>query len=91
MLGVVFGLWLALSASASALLDPYIKALNSMPRVILAPIFAVWFGLGIWSKVLLGVTLGAKGGRVGPLALLALGPGKVRLAGVVEGRSFGVG
>ncbi|MGH8630313.1 MAG: ABC transporter permease [Burkholderiales bacterium] len=57
VLGVAFGLWLALSASASALLDPYIKALNSMPRVILAPIFAVWFGLGIWSKVLLGVTL----------------------------------
>ncbi len=57
VLGVAVGLWLALSANASALLDPYIKALNSMPRVILAPIFAVWFGLGIWSKVLLGVTL----------------------------------
>ena len=28
-----------------------------MPRVILAPIFAVWFGLGIASKVALGVTL----------------------------------
>ena len=28
-----------------------------MPRVILAPIFAVWFGLGIMSKVALGVTL----------------------------------
>ena len=56
-LGVAAGLWLALSATASALLDPYVKALNSMPRVILAPIFAVWFGLGIWSKVLLGVTL----------------------------------
>ena len=28
-----------------------------MPRVILAPIFAVWFGLGIVSKVALGVTL----------------------------------
>jgi NitT/TauT family transport system permease protein len=28
-----------------------------MPRVVLAPIFAVWFGLGIWSKVALGVTL----------------------------------
>jgi NitT/TauT family transport system permease protein len=28
-----------------------------MPRVILAPIFAVWFGLGIWSKVVLGITL----------------------------------
>jgi NitT/TauT family transport system permease protein len=56
-LGVVVGLWLALSDTASALLDPYIKALNSMPRVILAPIFAVWFGLGMASKVALGVTL----------------------------------
>ena len=28
-----------------------------MPRIILAPIFAVWFGLGIASKVALGVTL----------------------------------
>ena len=55
--GLVVGLWLALSKTASDLLDPYIKAFNSMPRVILAPIFAVWFGLGIWSKVLLGVTL----------------------------------
>ena len=38
-------------------MDPYIKGFNSMPRVVLAPIFAVWFGLGIWSKVALGVTL----------------------------------
>uniref|UniRef100_UPI0013D285ED ABC transporter permease subunit n=1 Tax=Klebsiella pneumoniae TaxID=573 RepID=UPI0013D285ED len=29
----------------------------AMPRVILAPIFSLWFGLGIWSKVALGVTL----------------------------------
>jgi NitT/TauT family transport system permease protein len=56
-LGLVFGLWLALAPVASAILDPYIKALNSMPRVILAPIFAMWFGLGIWSKVALAVTL----------------------------------
>jgi NitT/TauT family transport system permease protein len=56
-LGMAVGLWLALAPMASALLDPYIKALNSMPRVILAPIFAVWFGLGVWSKVALGVTL----------------------------------
>src|SRR5690348_771378 len=30
---------------------------DAMPRVILAPIFAVWFGLGVLSKVALGVTL----------------------------------
>jgi NitT/TauT family transport system permease protein len=55
--GLAVGLWLALSPTASALADPYIKAMNAMPRVILAPIFAVWFGLGILSKVALGVTL----------------------------------
>ncbi len=55
--GLAGGLWLALQPMASALLEPYIKALNSMPRIILAPIFAVWFGLGVASKVALGVTL----------------------------------
>jgi len=57
VLGLAMGLWLGLSSTASALLDPYITALNAMPRVVLAPIFMVWFGLGIWSKVALGVTL----------------------------------
>jgi NitT/TauT family transport system permease protein len=55
--GLATGLWLARAPVASAVFDPYVKALNSMPRVILAPIFAVWFGLGVWSKVALGVTL----------------------------------
>jgi len=57
LLGLIVGLWLALTPTASALAEPYITALNAMPRVILAPIFAVWFGLGIISKVALGVTL----------------------------------
>jgi len=55
--GLAIGMWLALSPIAAAILDPYIKAANSMPRVILAPIFAVWFGLGVASKVALGFTL----------------------------------
>jgi len=57
VLGLLVGLWLALSPTASSLAEPYITAMNAMPRVILAPIFAVWFGLGITSKVALGVTL----------------------------------
>src|SRR5881396_3709256 len=57
VLGLGVGLWLALSPTASTLAEPYITAANAMPRVILAPIFAVWFGLGILSKVALGVTL----------------------------------
>ncbi len=57
VLGLALGLWLALSPTASLLADPYLKAMNAMPRVILAPIFAVWFGLGITSKVVFGITL----------------------------------
>ena len=57
VLGLGVGLWLGLNRLAATLADPYIKAMNAMPRVILAPIFAVWFGLGLWSKVALGVTL----------------------------------
>ena len=56
-LGLGGGLWLALAPLASAVLEPDVKAANSMPRIILAPIFAVWFGLGMGSKVALGVTL----------------------------------
>ena len=55
--GLAGGLWLALSPRMSQVLEPYIKAFNAMPRIILAPIFGVWFGLGMGSKVALGVTL----------------------------------
>jgi NitT/TauT family transport system permease protein len=57
LVGIAAGLWLGLSPLTAALLDPFIKAANAMPRVILGPIFIVWFGLGIWSKVALGITL----------------------------------
>jgi NitT/TauT family transport system permease protein len=56
-LALVMGLWLALDRFWSGVFDPFIKGVNTMPRLILAPIFSVWFGLGIWSKVALGVTI----------------------------------
>jgi NitT/TauT family transport system permease protein len=55
--GVLVGFWLARKELLSAVFQPYLKAVNAMPRVVLAPIFALWLGLGIWSKVALGVTL----------------------------------
>jgi NitT/TauT family transport system permease protein len=57
VLGLAVGLWLALNPFLAEVCDPFIKAFNAMPRLIFAPIFALWFGLGIWSKVALGVTL----------------------------------
>ncbi|MCZ2148021.1 MAG: ABC transporter permease [Bryobacterales bacterium] len=55
--GVVFGFLLARNRFLGDLFDPYIRIVNALPRVVLAPIFLLWFGLGIWSKVALGVTV----------------------------------
>jgi NitT/TauT family transport system permease protein len=38
-------------------LDPYLMMLNSMPRFALAPLFLLWFGLGLGSKVAVGTSL----------------------------------
>ncbi|MDX3966738.1 MAG: ABC transporter permease [Bradyrhizobium sp.] len=55
--GVLVGFWFARQPLVAAVFDPYVKMVNALPRVVLAPIFALWLGLGIWSKVALGVTL----------------------------------
>ncbi len=56
-LGIGCGLLLARVKWLADLLDPFIRMGNALPRVVLAPIFLLWFGLGIWSKVALGVTV----------------------------------
>lgn len=55
--GIGAGLAFARIELLAAVFDPYIRIFNALPRVILAPIFILWFGLGMASKVALGVTL----------------------------------
>jgi NitT/TauT family transport system permease protein len=55
--GVMVGFWFARQPRVAEVFDPYVKMGNALPRVVLAPIFTLWLGLGIWSKVALGVTL----------------------------------
>lgn len=55
--GTALGIWLGLSRFASDVMQPVIKVLNAIPRVLLAPIFVIWFGLGLSSKVALGMTI----------------------------------
>ena len=56
-LGISLGFALGRSPLLARVFDPYVKMLNAVPRVVLAPLFLLWFGLGIWSKVALAVTL----------------------------------
>jgi NitT/TauT family transport system permease protein len=55
--GIVLGIWLGLSKFAADVSQPFIKVSNAIPRILLGPIFVIWFGLGLASKVALGVTL----------------------------------
>ncbi len=61
ILGMVFGLTagvvLASLNRVHRIVEPYIIALNSMPRPALAPVFLLWFGLGITSKIMLSFSL----------------------------------
>ncbi|MGH3280426.1 MAG: ABC transporter permease [Trebonia sp.] len=51
--GVVFGFAIAAQARLARVLDPFIIALYSIPKVALAPLFIVWFGIGLEMKVVL--------------------------------------
>jgi NitT/TauT family transport system permease protein len=49
--GVVLGIVLGRSRFLSDVCAPFIKAANAIPRIILASLFVIWFGLGMSSKV----------------------------------------
>ncbi|MFJ5033209.1 ABC transporter permease [Streptomyces sp. NPDC088560] len=55
--GVLLGIALGRIRLLAEVLGPYIKVLNSIPRIVLAPIFLIWFGLGPSSKVASAVVL----------------------------------
>jgi len=55
--GILVGLLLARFPVVDALLDPFLTVINSLPRVALAPLFLLWFGLGMVSKVILAISL----------------------------------
>jgi NitT/TauT family transport system permease protein len=63
VIGTIFGSLLGLalwySAFVARLVEPFIVAINSVPKIALAPIVVLWFGTGLVSKVALSVSLTA--------------------------------
>jgi NitT/TauT family transport system permease protein len=55
--GIVFGVLLGRSRLLSEVCAPFIKAANAIPRIVLASLFVIWFGLGLSSKVATAVVL----------------------------------
>jgi NitT/TauT family transport system permease protein len=58
LVGLPLGLIMGRSSVMDAMLDPYVTALNATPRLVFLPLFMLWLGLGIWSKVMI-VFIGA--------------------------------
>ena len=57
ILGSAVGLSLWLFPTGAAVLRPYLIALNGLPKIALAPLIIVWFGIGISSKIAIGAII----------------------------------
>ncbi len=49
--GILLGVVAALVRLIAELLEPVMTLLNAIPRVILAPLFVIWLGIGLASKL----------------------------------------
>ena len=57
LLGIAMGLVMAESYRGKNILQPWVSGLYATPTIALGPLFLLWFGIGIWSKVLVVITL----------------------------------
>jgi NitT/TauT family transport system permease protein len=57
MLGLLLGYALGSSPRLASIFEPYVMAFYGIPKIALAPLFVIWFGIGIWSKVMLAGTM----------------------------------
>jgi NitT/TauT family transport system permease protein len=51
--GVPAGVVIGRSETLNAMLDPFVTAFNATPRLVFLPLLVLWFGLGLWSKVVI--------------------------------------
>jgi NitT/TauT family transport system permease protein len=58
LVGLPLGILIGRSETLNALFEPFITAFNATPRIVFLPLLVLWFGLGLWSKVVI-VALGA--------------------------------
>jgi NitT/TauT family transport system permease protein len=57
VLGIALGVGMAGSPTIKQMAQPWVSGLYATPTIALAPLFILWFGIGIWSKVIVVVSL----------------------------------
>jgi NitT/TauT family transport system permease protein len=58
LIGVLLALCVIYIKPVKVIVLPFLAAFNSIPKIAIAPLFVIWFGLGVESKVLLAFLLG---------------------------------
>jgi NitT/TauT family transport system permease protein len=57
LIGMLLGIWLGVSHFMSRLLNPFLFAFYALPKIALAPLLVLWFGLGLESKIALATVI----------------------------------
>jgi len=57
VLGIALGVGMASRPAVKQMTQPWVSGLYATPTIALAPLFILWLGIGIWSKVIVVVTL----------------------------------
>jgi NitT/TauT family transport system permease protein len=55
--GILAGYALGRSPRLAGIFEPYVMAFYGVPKIALAPLFIIWFGIGIWSKIALAAIM----------------------------------
>jgi ABC-type nitrate/sulfonate/bicarbonate transport system permease component len=58
-LGAAVGILMGISRAVYHLVNPYVVALNALPKILLCPLVLVWFGSGLSARVFLGTLMAA--------------------------------
>ncbi len=53
VVGIPLGVLIGRSRTLNAMLDPFVTAFNATPRLVFLPLVMLWFGLGLWTKVVI--------------------------------------
>jgi NitT/TauT family transport system permease protein len=57
LIGALLGIWLGVARFMSRLLNPFLFAFYALPKIALAPLLVLWFGLGLQSKIALSTVI----------------------------------
>jgi NitT/TauT family transport system permease protein len=57
LIGMLLGIWLGVARFMSRLLNPFLFAFYALPKIALAPLLVLWFGLGLESKIALSTVI----------------------------------